>query len=272
MRIYNIALALFVLLLPAPCRAGSSTMRDFILQRQGSEVQVRELCVGAGSVNMCTQTPTHLLCVHSGMYPNIGHNPQARIAIARSLALKAKMAVYAQLLQNSPPHLLNTAGVRETYLQGVDRGQEGYVLKGVEFQTYAEDNWCGAIASAPLAAEREIRKKCAEPGFIMDYCGTLYPCAISCMQEGKYREALTILKELHDLKYANIDAYLLTCEAFIKNNQPGEAQKIANELLADFYQSCTVQQAEQLGDIFLELGAAPEAEKSYVLAQELMNK
>lgn len=270
MQICNTVYSLtFLLLVSVPCRADTSHLAKFILERNGTMAQCQQIS-DSNNLARCITTTSHLICVEKRAYPNLETNPIARQGLLQGLALRVKHELYEALLKNiQVDNLQNAGAAKSAYIAGIEAGRSNYALKGVEFSTWFVNGICDAVASMPIVSTMPvIQHKIQEPFFINDYCQYLYPKAKELIREKNWHEALEILKELHDLKFANIDAYLLATQAFIEDKQPLEAQKIAMELLNDFKDKLSSSQAEQLGDFLLECNNPDDAEKAYQLAMQ----
>lgn len=266
MRIYRIGLFIFAFLIASALQmAEAGSLEEFLIARQTPNELIATLDKEKNDFGKCFETSTHLLCVQSKFYPGLDANALSRRAMLQGMAIRVKYALYQSLLaKNTAKNLVNKAEASHIYLAGIQNGNARFSLKGVEFQTEFANGVCQAAASIPLqSAGASLQAKMEEPFFIKEYCASLYPKAKQLMENGKYSQALGTLKELHDLKFANIDAYLLASEAFIANGQPVEACKIALELLADFKSQMTCAQADELGSLFIQLDMDKEAEKAY---------
>lgn len=264
----NIIFPLMAILL-ASADADASALSNFILERQGESAIAVDLDTHK-KIKNCFNTSTHAICMEAGVYPNIQNNPLARVAVLKSLATSVKYALYSDVLKQVRAQNLNDpAAVTRAWLNGYEKNDSKFLLKGVEFITEEDGNWCGAVAAVGMhGASQELRHTYKDPAFIKSYCATLLPTAQRLMREKNYGKALIILKELHDLKFANIEAYLLATQAFLKNGEAADARKIALEIFHDFKDKLTSGQAEELGDLLVELKCESEAEKSYKLAAE----
>ena len=246
----------------APCRAAHEGVTDFILKHGGSAEQAQ------APKNGCFQTERHLICYDARTYNAAQSDPQTRQALLRGLALRTKHDLYTSLLNASQTkRFKNSTAVQNAYLSGVNEDNGNYTLKALEFVTFAEGNILEAIAAAPYAGSlRTIEAAYAQRDFSERYCATLMPKARELYGQKRYAETLTILKELHVLKWARADAYLLACFAFIENNEPEEAGKLADEVKKDLDAQLTADLAEQLGDVYMALHREAEAEQAYRLA------
>lgn len=266
MRIYKISIVLITfLVVSAQCRAETTPLANFILSRQGSYDIVNQMEGNKNFVQKCFETTTHLICIESKYNPNLASNLLAKQSSLQGLALRIRHNLYVALLsKNKSKNLKNKNEAKAVYLAGVDSGNSNYSLSGIEFQTAYHDGYCQGVASIPLNSSSDaLQNKFKEPFFIKQYCSSLYPKAKKLMEAGESAKALITLKELHDLKFANIDAYLLAIQAFFDNHQPEEAKKIAIEILEDFEEKMSSKQAEELGDIFMKLKMEKEAIQSY---------
>ncbi len=256
-----------LLLLAAPCWAAHEEIRAFMLKRGCTEILVQKLSGNAHSSN-CIQTESHVICFRSRSCPAQQCSPQSRQALLRGLTLRVRRDLYERLLHSAgTAHYQNSAAAREAYLRGVADNDARYILKGVEFLTGAEEGRLEAVAAAPHAGLTEaIAGRYGQRDFVERYCETLLPKARELFGQERYPETLTILKEMHDLKWARADAYILACQAFINNGEPEEAGKLADEVMSDLEPQLTADLAEQLGDVYMMLQREDQAEKAYRLA------
>lgn len=270
MGIYRSFLSLILFGLAAASMANAAGLEDFPLLRHIPADIMSQIKAGSQTLERCFITANYLMCVQGKNFPGVSSNSQARQAVLNGLGVSARNSLYNFAVSKAEAeNLKDGAAVRRTV--NTERNKGNLKLRGMEFSGFCKGNWCAAIAALPYGeAAKELPKIYASPAFINAYCRTLMPEAVKLMEEGKYKEALLRLKELHDLKFADIDAYLLACRAFIVDMQANEAKKIALELLNDFPANMNAAQAEELGDIFIELKLDTEAEKAYKIAGGLL--
>lgn len=261
----------FSCLASAPSLADANTLEQFILQRQGTDAIAREAADSNRAFRDCFATSENLICVDARKYPNIQDNPNARLAILQGLAMSVKRDLYFALAKRSRAANLSSPGAAsDAFAAAASRGD--FLPPHVDFATFAEQNRLAAAASIHLGdAAPFMQQVYKKPEFVRLYCQTLYPKAEALMAKGSYSNALAILKELHDLRFANIDAYLLAAKAFYHDRQPTEAKKILEEISKDFADVLTPAQAEAAGDMFMELHCEAEAAQMYNLSIEKQN-
>lgn len=242
---------------------------EHILRSHDAPAQIIEqLLEGSGSVNSCFSAGESLMCAQGRLYP--GLNTQSRQAVLKGLDLAILDSLYQFASSQTETGILkNREALTQTIKEEQDMGR--IKLHGVEFASFCRGEWCGAVATIPRAgSKKELLRIYESSAFQKAYCKTLLPEALKLMKSGKIRQALLRLKEMHDLKFGDINAYLLACRAFILDGQPKDAEKIAMELLKDFFTRMNSDQAEELGDILVSLNCEPEAEQAYKLASSLL--
>lgn len=269
MPIYKAAICLFFLF-ALPLCANSANVEQFLESHGATSDIAKRMLSGTVSLKGCAAYDGWLLCYEGRNYPNSAKNAQARQGISAGLGISVRNALYLDLAARvRAAGLINRQAVGQALLATQNRGDNA--LTGLEFTSYCRDDWCGAAAALPLSEnEKSLPAIYARRPFIMEYCRTLLPEAQKLMAEKRHKEALIALKELHDLKFANIEAYLLAVEAFIANRQNEDAAKIAIELLDDFSGKMSVEEAETLGDLFMTLQMQDRAENAYLLASRLL--
>lgn len=266
-RLFSCGLALLcAFLVVAPAGAATGELEAFVLERNGTREDLARL--RGHSVDTCLSTPSHLLCVQTQNVPKSHGNPTVQQASLKILAHKVKRSLYAycfSFVKNTG--LRNSAAALDTYIRAADGALPDLTLKGLETVSFAEGDNITAAAAVPLkqsvsSMERNILTK----PFADRYCEHLLPKAKAEYHAGQYAEALVSLKEMHDLRWANAEAYILAAHAFLKIGNTADALKIALEVLALLTAQLTPDLAEHLGNIFLELGRDREAEQAYGIA------
>lgn len=246
--------------------ANAASPESFLREHHAPEDVITHMLNSYGQVRRCLSNDGQLLCLQGRSCPNVSSNARSRQAILQGLGLSVRNDVYVALTSKiKARHLLNGQAVSQAFLTGLNQGH--ITLTGVEWTTFCRGDWCGAIAAISLhVAEKEVPSIYEGRPFIVDYCQTLLPKARELMAKEKSAEALVVLKELYDLQFADIQAYLLTVQAFILEKQPAEAARIACELLDDFAHTMDAEQAEELGDILITLDMPDKAERAYNIA------
>lgn len=139
-------------------------------------------------------------------------------------------------------------------------------IKGLEFLSFCENNWCGAIAAVKSEdAASKLPQLYESAAFIEDYCNTRLEAIKLLPQNRQGSEALIGLKELHALAGRNPAIDILAAQAFLLENRVADAVKIA-ENLYNSAKSMNADQLEELGDLFLNLGRDKEALDMYTRA------
>lgn len=242
---------------------------DFMRLRNIPENLANAMLSANGPLNKCENTNKQLICVQGKLYPGVGKNAVARQGVLKNLELSVLQQLRLALAQAIPSGLYNISVTGEALASPGAKD----ALKGLEFINYCRSDWCGAIATVPLnEVKRELPQVYVRPEFVRDYCKLLLPIARKDFDRGDYKKALVALKELHDLKFANAEAYLLAVKAFTHENQTDDAKKIAREILEDLSDQMTAEQAEDLGNAFLEWNMEDNAIRSYQLASSKLQR
>ncbi len=71
---------------------------------------------------------------------------------------------------------------------------------------------------------------------------------------GRYKDALPLFKNLHDLKFMNISAYLDAAECFLRTGEPNECLKLINELRVELEDDMSSRELERAGVLCREAG------------------
>lgn len=236
---------------------------DFMRANKIPENLAADMLNTSERIKVCDNIENQLVCVQGRIYPGVAKNGVARQGVLKNLEFSVLQQLRKALVEIVPSGLLNSEVTGEAL--GLPASKND--LKGMQFITYCRADWCGALALAPLKeAKKDLPIIYGKAEFVKDYCKLLLPIARAEYEKGNYKTALDALKELHDLKFANAEAYLLAMEAFMREKMTGDAVKIANEILDDLPDQLSASQAEQLGDFFLELNQDDNAIKSFQLA------
>lgn len=264
-------LVIFLLFVSAPCWAETNDMNKFILERGCSVQQLKQISEGLKKINACFRTSEYMMCVVKDEFANIQDSPVARNSLVKTTSMKAKYDLYNYIQATyNPLNLKYINAVKLTINRCIERNIDISAIKKIEFVTFCQRNWITAIASIKSkAAYQEIQALYTSPSFIKEYCRTLYPYAIESINKNKLQSALSILKELHDLKYTNVHAYILIAETFYKVGKNKDAKDIAFEVLDKLHQLMSGSEAERLGDLLLRLGCSSEAAKAYDISMQL---
>lgn len=254
-----------LVLLAAWANAHAASPEEFLRANGAPPALASALLKGDAPVSRCLTSGDQLFCARGRNYPGIAANARSRQAVLQNLALQVRNDLFVALAS-----VIRARNLRDEQAVGeaFARGCGGRIkTAGLQFTSFSRGDWCGAIASAPLPEmKKTLPPIYRQKSFVHSYCEALLPRARALLARGETERALAALKELHDLNFADIGAYLLAARAFMGAGQPEEAQKIALELLADFAAGMNAAQAEDLGDIFLGLGMDTEAGAAYRIA------
>jgi tetratricopeptide (TPR) repeat protein len=106
-----------------------------------------------------------------------------------------------------------------------------------------------------------------------DYCRFLYLRRARVLFEtGKYDEALPIFKHIHDLRWADIGAYLDAAECFLKVDEKGESLKLLQELFSSLKDNMNTEELSRTGRLFRAVGDRSAALLSFKTARERFEK
>lgn len=245
----------------APCLA--DTLEKYILTRNGSQNFVSQ----AQQINFtgCESTSTHLICVHRRKNPNVAKNPQSRQAILKNMALATRHDLYVHLLTKiKAKHLRYNDLAKNIFLDEVSKQNTKFLLKNVEFNSYSDNDLCTAVASIPMqTTESDVQQKYKEKFFTDEYCLKLLEKANTLINQQQPDKVLLILKEVHDLQFANADLYILTAKAFVQKNQKKEAEKLVLYVFEKYFNELNSNQANSLALLLIDCGHPEEAEKIY---------
>ena len=88
-----------------------------------------------------------------------------------------------------------------------------------------------------------------------DYCRFLYlDHAKGLFRAGQYSEALPLFKNIHDLKWMDISAYLDAAECFLRMGEPGECLTLVKELRAALDKDMSSEELSRAGRLCREAG------------------
>jgi tetratricopeptide (TPR) repeat protein len=142
-------------------------------------------------------------------------------------------------------------------------------VRGVETASEAANGWAFALAwlssGAPKAVEEAFPP---EEELKEDYCATLYRPARALFEAGKYLEALPMFKNLHDLRWADIGAYLDAAECFLRTGESEECRKLLRELMLTLGGGMGSDDFARAGDLFQETGDRDAALSAFRKARE----
>jgi tetratricopeptide (TPR) repeat protein len=106
-----------------------------------------------------------------------------------------------------------------------------------------------------------------------DYCRFLYLRRARVLFEaGKYDEALPIFKHIHDLRWADIGAYLDAAECFLKVGEKGEGLRLLQELFSSLKDEMNTEELSRTGRLFRAAGDRSAALRVFKTARERFEK
>lgn len=244
---------------------------SFVLARNGSKVLLQKALQAQGS-EACFSTSSHLLVAHGMPVPSAGLNPQVEQAQFRAIAQRTRHDLYVCLTGKTRiSSLHDPVAARQTYVAAASANSPRYALQGMEFFTAKHNGLLVAVAAIPLfSAVASVENAYNQRFFQEDYCRFLYPNAVQRFKHKDYPGALKVLKEAHDLKWGNAEAYVLLAKTFLHMGQREDALKIAIEVFDSLANQLTPLLAEELGEIFLSLGQEAKAQKAFETASILL--
>lgn len=246
--------------------AVAASPEQFLRRHNAPEEIIVQMLAEAGPIRRCLANDDQIICIIGRTCPNISTNPQARQAILQGLGIAVRNDLCAALTHRvQAANLRDEQVVGQTFLSGISNGNLKF--EHIEFTSFCRENWCGAAAISPLhIAKTKLPPIYESPAFISAYCQHLLAKAAGALEKEESAGALAALKELVSLKFADVRAYLLAMKAFMAEKQPLDAAKIANELLDNFSQKLDPEQAEELGDMLVELDMPDKAVVAYNIA------
>ncbi len=153
-------------------------------------------------------------------------------------------------------------------LATLETSTQGRLLPGLQSRARVLDQ--AAVALVWIEENRIANYRQQPPPleqFRPAYCQALYPTAKALFQENQYRQALTLYGEMKRLQCRQPIAYFLdAAECFLSLQQPQDAQRMANHLIAEHAASLSSDEAERAGDILFKVGDEESARHAYELA------
>ena len=276
MRICSLILLLIlghISLSVAPSWATVEGIKFYITKRGGTAELVTRWTNPRHTLNECAQTDKYMLCIRSRQVRFSHQDYRAEQVELKALSLQARHSLYLELVKKADhSKFKQEQHAEDVYMSRLKKNDSKFILTNVEFFTAHHDNWFVAIASVPYRSSiNKISYTYKSKYFSDAYSDNLYPIAIRLFNNNKYNEALIFLKEIHDLKRARADAYILASRTFFLVGKKEDAYRIAVEVLNDLDDQLTLELAEQLGDIFVDLGNIEMANSAFILASRKLN-
>lgn len=193
-------------------------------------------------------------------------HPQIRQAIRSAVEMKARhlLMLYATGEYYQRQGFSSREAIAKA-LTAVDATTQGQLLPGLQSRAAVLDQ---AAVALVWTEENRIASYRQQPPSIEQfrpaYCQALYPTAKALFQEQKYRQALAIYQDMHVLHCHQPTAYFLdAAECFLALQQPQDAQRMANYLVAEYAPSLSSNEAERAGDVLFKAGDETNARKAY---------
>jgi tetratricopeptide (TPR) repeat protein len=136
------------------------------------------------------------------------------------------------------------------------------------------DRCAMALAWLSSEAAKAFESDVPPPGALNeDYCRFLYLRRARVLFEGgKYDEALTIFKHIHDLRWADIGAYLDAAECFLKVEEEKEGLALLQELFSSLKDKMSTEELTRTGRLFRAGGDRSSALLVFKAARERFEK
>jgi len=114
-----------------------------------------------------------------------------------------------------------------------------------------------------------LGKDIPQPGTLdNDYCCFLYHNrALNLFEAKRYSEALPLFKNIHDLRWADIDAYLDAAECFLRTEKSKDCLKLLHELQTTLERNMNSDELMRTGKLFREAGDKQSATLAFKAAR-----
>lgn len=237
---------------------------QFLTAHAAPESMVAAIASGQ-TIRQCQQAEAWLLCIEGQASPGVVGNAASRQALLKAWEIKTRNSMSSFLAEK-----VKAKNLQDARTVGQTLAKRQAKIKGLEFLSFCENNWCGAIAAIRSEeAAKDLPPVYENAAFIRDYCKSRLEATKLLLQNGQGLEALTALKELHVLDDRNPAIDILAAQAFLLANRDTDALKIA-ENLYNSAKPMNVNQLEELGDLFLNLGHDKEALDLFTRASNLL--
>ena len=257
---------LIIIATASDSRADADAMRGLLEGHGISGEQLAEI-ENAQTLRQCFSGAEYVTCICKDKLPKAEKG--AEVALARNSALLAKKRLFLDLLENYPLPRLAPGLTSQNLKRNLDAGLTVIPTKYVEFSSFRKNGWLASVASIQ---KKNIPTLLAEyfsgPDFLKSYGKGLLARAEDLARGGKYAEALALLRELHELNYANVNVYLAAADSFLNMGQMNDARKLAANILEKCRQSLDAGTAARLGELFISMGDPERAEQAFLLAEE----
>jgi tetratricopeptide (TPR) repeat protein len=126
-----------------------------------------------------------------------------------------------------------------------------------------------ALVWVEAEAANAVRETPPDPDELRGgYYSFLYGRGKELFDVGQYSEALPVLKQIHDFRWADAETYTDAAECFLKMGEPGECLKLLKNLVDTLGQDMGSDALARAGRLFREAGDKPAALSAFKLARE----
>jgi hypothetical protein len=189
----------------------------------------------------------------------------------RAAAIKAKHLLYLRAASGGRKWPYASGDSFAGALAAVDGDSGGQALKLSAASSKTSGGWAFAIAVSPDEYFDELARRIEtmdESAVREAYCGLLYADAKKLRGEGLYDDALALYGELRSLEWPNPEAYLEASGCLIETGRRDEALKLTGDALSKFGGVMDSGMLERAGDLLMDMGDEPGAERAYRMALE----
>lgn len=131
------------------------------------------------------------------------------------------------------------------------------------------ERWAAALAWVTPDVLNSLDKvKIDEAALTDEYCRFLYrELAEKEFRAGRYDEALPMFRNIHDLHWADVNAYLDASECFLRTGAEDDCSKLLRELKDALGDKMSSANFERAGELFMECRADDDAAESFRMAR-----
>ena len=145
-------------------------------------------------------------------------------------------------------------------------------LKGIETAASVLDGEKFAVGLAWISSDTSENISANVPAYGAlddDYCRFLYKNrALILFEAGRYEEALPVFKNIHDFKWADVNAYLDASECFLRTGYSDDCKKLLTELILTLGEKMTSKNFQRAGKLFREAGDKDAAKNAFISARK----
>jgi tetratricopeptide (TPR) repeat protein len=185
-------------------------------------------------------------------------------AKARLYALRARRALVL--------HLAGGRVDRNVYPDDEALGSSLYVkygtITGSQSVSETVGEWTMALVWVEPETAKVVRETPLDPDELSGgYYSFLYGRGKELFDVGQYSEALPILKQIHDFRWADAETYMDAAECFLKMDESGECLKLLRNLVDTLGQDMGSDALTRAGRLFREAGDKDAALSAFKLAR-----